>query len=105
VAQWIEKTNRYGSYIDRVRVEHTGFDLIDFAHARIDHWIGRTRDAAPSGYPAAAALLRAAYDLIDRLKVWKKERGLDGTALFRQVCADLDAAYGGTARTRVIAAQ
>jgi hypothetical protein len=100
VAQWIEKTNRYSSCIDRARVEHTGFDLIGFAHARIDHLIGRTRDAAPGGYPAAAALLRATYDLIDRLKVWEEERGLDGAALFRQVCADLDAAYGGTAPAR-----
>jgi len=100
VAQWIEKANRYTSCIDRARVEHTGSDLIGFAHARIDHWIGRTRDATPGGYPAAAALLRATYDLIDRLKIWEEERGLDGAALFRQVCADLDAAYGGTAPAR-----
>jgi hypothetical protein len=95
VAQWIEKANRYTSCVERRRVEHTGADLIAFAHARIDHWMARTRDATPGGYPAAAALLRATYDLIDRLKVWEEERGLDGAALFRQVCADLDAAYGG----------
>jgi hypothetical protein len=96
VAQWIEKTNRYTSCLDRARVAHSGADLIGFAHARIDHWIGRTHDATPGGYPAAVALLRAIYDLIDRLKVWEEERGLDGTALFRQVCADLDAPQGGT---------
>jgi hypothetical protein len=96
VAQWIEKANRYTSCIDRARVAHAGADLIGFAHARIDHWIGRTRDATPGGYPAAVALLRATYDLLDRLKVWEEERGLDGAALFRQVCADLDAAQGGT---------
>jgi len=100
VAQWIEKTNRYTSCIDRARVAHAGADLIGFAHARIDHWIGRTRDATPDGYPAAAALLRATYDLIDRLKVWEEERGLDGAALFRQVCAALDAAHGGTLPAR-----
>ncbi|HET6235360.1 MAG TPA: glycosyltransferase family 2 protein [Acetobacteraceae bacterium] len=99
VARWIEKTNRYTSCIDRARVEHTGSDPIGFAHERIDHWIGRTRDATSGGYPAAA-LLRATFDLIDRLKVWEEERGLDGAALFRQVCADLDAAYGGTAPAR-----
>ena len=97
VAQWIDKTNRYTSCIDRARVEHAGCDLIGFAHARIDHWISRTRDSTPDGYPAAVALLRAVYDLIDRLKVWQEERGLDGAALFSQVCADLDAAYGGAA--------
>jgi len=100
VAQWIEKTNRYTSCSDRTRVAHAGTDLIGFAHARIDHWMARTRDAAPGGYPAAVALLRATYDLIDRLKCWEEERGLDGAALFRQVCAELDAAYGGTPAAR-----
>ena len=94
VAQWLEKTNRYTSCADRARVDHAGSDLIGYAHARIDHWIGRTRDVTPGGYPAAVALLRATYDLIDRLKVWEEERGLDGAALFRQVCAELDAAHG-----------
>jgi Glycosyl transferase family 2 len=93
VAQWIEKANRYTSCIDRARVDDVGTDLIGFAHARIDHWIGRTPDTTPAGYPAAVALLRATYDLIDRLKVWEEERGLDGDSLFRQVCADLDAAH------------
>jgi hypothetical protein len=46
------------------------------------------------------ALLRATYDLIDRLKVWEEERGLDGAALFRQVCAELDAAHGDTPPAR-----
>jgi O-antigen biosynthesis protein len=96
VAQWIEKTNRYTSYGDRTRVAHAGADLIGFAHARIDHWVGRTRDATPGSYATAVALLRTTYDLIDRLKVWEEERGLDGAALFRQVCAELDAAYGAT---------
>ena len=96
VAQWIEKANRYTSCFDRARVAHVGADLIAFAHARIDHWIGRTRDATPGGYPAAVALLRATYNLIDRLKMWEEERGLDGAARFRQVCAELNSADGGT---------
>jgi hypothetical protein len=100
VAQWLEKTNRYTSCIDRARVDHAGADLIRFAHARIDHWIGRTRDVTPGGYPATVALLRATYDLIDRLKVWEEERGLDGAALFRQICAEVDAAHGDTACAR-----
>jgi len=73
-----------------------GADLIGFAHARIDHWVGRTRDATPGSYATAVALLRTTYDLIDRLKVWEEERGLDGAALFRQLCVELDTAYGGT---------
>ena len=78
VAQWIEKSNRYTSCTDRARVPHAGCDLTAFAHARIDHWLGRSHDATPGGYPQAVALLRASYDLIDRLKTWEEERGLDG---------------------------
>jgi tRNA (mo5U34)-methyltransferase len=100
VAQWIEKTNRYTSCNDRARVAHAGTDLISFAHARIDYWMDRTRDATPGGYPATVALLRATYDLVDRLKIWEEERGLDGATLFRQVCAELDAAHGGTPSAR-----
>jgi hypothetical protein len=95
IAQWIEKANRYTSQADRVRVEHAGADLAAFAHARIDHWLARTRDPARDGYPAAVALLRAVYDLIDRLKTWEEEHGLDGAARFREVCAQLDAGVVG----------
>jgi hypothetical protein len=94
VSQWIEKTNRYTSCADRVRVEHAGGDLIGFAHARIDHWLDRTRDASPGGYPRAVALLRATYDLIDRLKTWEEERDLDSAAAFARVCDALDAEHG-----------
>ncbi|HEY6431051.1 MAG TPA: hypothetical protein VIZ17_03655, partial [Acetobacteraceae bacterium] len=87
------KTNRYTSCADRARVEHGGDDLIGFAHARIDHWVGRTRDAAPGGYPRAVALLRTTYDLIDRLKTWEEERGLDGSTEFARICAALDAGH------------
>jgi glycosyltransferase involved in cell wall biosynthesis len=93
VASWIERTNRYTSRPDRARVEDTRQDLAGFAHARIDHWIGRTHDAAPDGYPAAVALLRSIYDMVDRLKTWEEVRGVDGTALLRQTCERLDAAY------------
>jgi glycosyltransferase involved in cell wall biosynthesis len=88
VAGWIERTNRYTSRPDRRRAEDDGQDLSAFAHARIDHWLAGSRD----GYPAAVALLRATYDIVDRLKTWEEARGLDGNALFAQVCAQLDAA-------------
>ncbi|HET8995532.1 MAG TPA: glycosyltransferase [Acetobacteraceae bacterium] len=92
-AQWIDKANRYTSRPDRVRSAHAGEDLFAFAGERLRHWSDRTRDAAPGGYPAAVALLRTLYDLIDRLKVWEEEHGLDGAARFQAVCAMLDAGY------------
>jgi hypothetical protein len=100
VAQWIEKANRYTARADRVRVEHDGQDLIRFAHQRIDHWQARTRAAEPGGYAEAVAVLRATYDLVDRLKTWEEERGLDAAAQFRQVCAELDAAYAALTAAR-----
>lgn len=94
VAQWLEKANRYTSCLDRARVEHAGLDLAAFAHARIDHWLECTQDRTACGYPQAVALLRATYDLIDRLKIWEHERGVDGVEAFRAVCDALDAAHG-----------
>lgn len=95
VTGWIERTNRYTALRDRARVTDGGDDLAAFAHARIDHWLARTQDHEPNGYPAAVALLRAIYDVVDRLKSWEEARGLDGAGLFRQLCAELDAAHGG----------
>ncbi|MBS0560122.1 MAG: glycosyltransferase [Proteobacteria bacterium] len=93
VAQWIDKSNRYTSRPDRVRCEQEGSGIVRFAHARIDHWRERTKPSGPDEYPAALAVLRATYDLIDRLKGWEEEAGLDGAELFRAACARLDAAY------------
>lgn len=87
VSSWIERTNRYTSRLDRARVADEGLDLATFAHARLDHWLAGSRD----GYPAAVALLRATYDIVDRLKTWEEARGLDGNALFAEACAVLDA--------------
>jgi len=83
VASFIERTNRFTASPDRARV--TGGDgyLIKFAHDQIDYWMHRTADQSPDGYPAAVALLRAVYDIVDRLKTWEEARGLDGAALFR----------------------
>lgn len=91
-AQWIEKTNRYTSRPDRVRCEAEA-DLIRFAHARIDHWMARTRATDGTDYPAAVALLRAIYDMIDRVKCWEEVRGQDGAALFTAQCDALNHAY------------
>jgi glycosyltransferase involved in cell wall biosynthesis len=93
VAGWIERTNRYTSRPDRARVETHDDDLIGFAHRRIDHWVQRSRDVAGDSYPAAAALLRATYDIADRLKVWEEARGLDGSASFQALCGKLDESH------------
>jgi glycosyltransferase involved in cell wall biosynthesis len=87
VSEWVEKTNRYTSMPDRLRVDRTCDDLIAFAHERVDFWGRRTRDATPGDYPNAVALLRATYDMIDRLKVWEEEKGLDGRRALRNFAA------------------
>ncbi len=99
-SQWIEKANRYTSRPDRARVAHSSQDLTAFAHERIDHWIAQTRDVAPGEYPSVVALLRAVYDMIDRVKTWEEETGLDGAARFRAVCAALDATRDNPAALR-----
>jgi hypothetical protein len=105
VAQWIEKTNRYTSRRDRQHVADDGQSLARFAHVRIDHWLSLTRNVSPGGYPEAVAVLRATYDLVDRLKVWEEERGLDGAMELQRTCATLDAGYATLGLTRDRAGQ
>jgi O-antigen biosynthesis protein len=90
VAGWIEKTNRYTANPDRDGIKPGPEGLAAFGHQRIDHWFGRTGDDAADGYPSAAALLRAVYDMVDGLKAWEAARGLDGADLLRQACAQQD---------------
>ena len=89
-AGWIEKTNRYTSRPDRVGIKAGPEGFTAFAHQRIDHWMACTRDDTPNGYPAAVAVLRAVYDIVDAVKAWEAESGHTGTALFEQACALLD---------------
>jgi glycosyltransferase involved in cell wall biosynthesis len=93
VAEFIEKTNRYTAQRDRLQSPWSGDGLARFAHERIDHWLAQTDPCEPDSYPAAVAVLRAVYDLVDRLKTWETEAGIDGAALFRAECARLDAAH------------
>ena len=93
VAQWVEKTNRYTSRPDRVRKDDGGADLVAFAHSRINEWQMRGRPTGPDGYPVAVALLLSIYEIVDRLKVWEEERGLDGAARFQQLCREFEADY------------
>jgi len=37
--------------------------------------------------------LKATYEIIDRVKVWEEQRGLDGSAAFLARCAELQVAY------------
>jgi hypothetical protein len=92
VAGWIEKTNRYTSRTDRAGQSPGMEGFAAFARQRIEYWAARTQDDDPCGYPAAVALLRAIYDMVDGLKAWEAAHGLDGAALFQQACAQLDAA-------------
>jgi hypothetical protein len=92
VSGWIEKTNRYTSRPDRAGLRSGPEGFASFAHERIDHWMARTTDDAPNGYPAAVALLRAVYDMIDAVKAWETESGVDGAALFQQACEVFDEA-------------
>ena len=92
-AQWIERTNRYTSQADRVGVATEGDSLVDFAHGRIDHWLARSRDSDGNDYLAAVGLLRAIYDMVDRIKSWEAQRGLGGAGAFQARCEMLQRAY------------
>ena len=93
VSTWVEKTNRYTSRPDRAGLSASGQGFAAFAHARIDHWMAQTANEDAGTYPSAVALLRAVYDMIDAVKAWETETGLDGFALFQKTCAMLDQAY------------
>jgi hypothetical protein len=90
VASWIERTNRYTAVAERVTAPLESQTLIAFAHARIDHWMARSRESNGTDYPAAAALLRAIYDMVDQLKRWEAARNLGRPEAFTELCATLD---------------
>jgi glycosyltransferase involved in cell wall biosynthesis len=98
VSGWIEKTNRYTSRVDRAGLTAGPDGFAAFAHERIDYWMARNTDKTPDGYPAAVALLRAVYDMVDAVKAWEAESGLEGSALFAQTCAVLDKGRPGGER-------
>jgi glycosyltransferase involved in cell wall biosynthesis len=91
--QWIERTNRYTSNANRVGVSADDTTLADFAHQRIDHWLAQSRDSDRNDYQAAVALLRAIYDMVDRLKSWEAQQEIDGISQFQARCAELHQAY------------
>jgi GT2 family glycosyltransferase len=95
VAEWMAKTNRYTSRPDRARPAEDERDLGAFAHQRIDFWMARTRGEGGDDYPAAVALLRAVYDMVDRVKVWEEAAGPGGDVLFPRIRRRLEAGYAG----------
>ena len=89
--QWIEKTNRYTDEPDRVSWFDTTMPLEQFAHERVDFWLSQSRSR--SDYVVSAALLRAVYDIVDRVKLFEATMGIDGDEAFLAVCSELDRAY------------
>lgn len=69
--------------------------------AYVDRQQGETCDSCGSNlrsialakYPPAVALLRAVYDIVDRIKAFESEAGIDGEQQFTATCAELSAAY------------
>ena len=102
VTQWVEKTNRYTSNPDRLSSEDFSSDLQAYAHSRIDAFMAATKSDGPGDYPAAVAILRSLYDMIDRLKRWESENGIDGDASFQEVCARLNAEYDAAFPRRAV---
>lgn len=89
--QWVEKTNRYTDEPNRVSWFDTTIPLEQFAHERVDFWLSQSRSR--SDYVVSAALLRAVYDIVDRVKLFEATMGIDGDEAFLAVCAELDRAY------------
>ncbi|MDX8456105.1 glycosyltransferase [Mesorhizobium sp. VK9D] len=101
--QWIEKTNRYTNVQDRVSFFDTSKPLEIFAQERIEFWLAQSRSR--SDYVVSAALLRAVYDIVDRVKLWEAQDGLDGNRAFAAVCAELEATYDIADRAKLWEAQ
>lgn len=93
VSQWVEKSNRYTSQGNRVSSDSDVEDLAQYAHSRIDEFVNKSKNGARNDYVTAVAVLRATYDIIDRLKVWETQSGLRGTQEFDRICRELDGLY------------
>jgi glycosyltransferase involved in cell wall biosynthesis len=99
VNEWIEKTNRYTSRPDRVSTFDPAAPLSgDFALERIKLWLGKQNHCADD-YLTAVALLRAIYDIVDRLKRWESESGQNGREAFNRICATLQREYDALDRS------
>ena len=95
-AQWIEKTNRYTSRPHRLGAPEDGGGLMAFAQEKLAMWASQAK-APGDPYIEAVLVLRAVYDMVDRVKKWEEQRGRTGEELFADACAGLEAEY----RTRL----
>jgi len=89
--EWVEKTNRYTVDHDRRSFFDATVPLELFGQERVEFYLSHSKSR--SDYVVAAALLRAVYDIVDRVKLWEAAEGLDGNAEFAAVCARLEASY------------
>ena len=90
---WVDKANRYTSLDDRVStVSLDTTNLLEEARRSFDLWVGKCASQA-SEYEQAVIVLRAAYDMIDLVKLWEQRQPLGGTELFRRTCLEMSALY------------
>ena len=94
VGEWLEKANRYTSQLNRVRMHDpgAGSSIINYAHRAIDRWANKKPLTNETGYEAMVSVLRALYDIIDRLKCWS-EFQITSQETFIKECLSLDHQY------------
>ncbi|SEF31318.1 glycosyltransferase [Variovorax sp. NFACC27] len=102
-ATWIEKTNKYTSQNDRHRMFEDDADLIAFAHRQIDQHFAQSKTQDRTGYAAAVSVLRSLYDIVDRVKGWEEDHGIDGAKAFREFATHLESTYPARERKSPVA--
>src|SRR5208337_5288347 len=93
VSDWIAKANRYTSYRDRASwfLNKIGVSR-DFIRQQTDYWFNDPSYPV-NEFPTAYAMLRVVYDMIDRLKRWEVEAGIDGANEFNKLCVKFQSEY------------
>jgi len=93
VDQWIEKALRYTSQPTRASWYHKSTALsAELVRRQTDYWF-HNQEGAQDDDVAAYALMHVVYDLIDRLKQWEAEAGVDGDKAFADICRGLQVEY------------
>ena len=64
----------------------------ELVRRQTDYWF-HNQEGAQDDDVAAYALMHVVYDVIDRLKQWESEAGIDGDKAFAEVCRGLQAEY------------
>ncbi|MCJ2066314.1 glycosyltransferase [Methylobacterium sp. J-088] len=85
--QWIEKTNRYTSQIERATFFFDDGErpFYDQMRDRLYYWMVE-RTSSRKEYDQIVAALRAIYDLIDFIKCWEIKIDPDGEKSFDDFC-------------------